>query len=98
MLQAISSLGGSTSLRWVPGLGGFFDVYASIQVIFYAAQLFYEQPALVSGLFILIAIAWVVQGGLMFSRLQKEPYARPTAAGAVILTGVLYLFLFIGLW
>lgn len=96
-LQGLSAILLNTSLQWIPGVGIFSGIYTA-PVVIEASRLFYSQPGLVSALFVMIVLTWIAHGGFLFSRLQTESYARTGAAGTVGLTGVLYFFLFVGVY
>lgn len=98
-LQSVSALSGNTALYWIPGIGSVSRMLTSLPIVVEAARIFYSQTTVVLLLFLLIAAAWVAQGVLMFTTLgRKKPYSKTGSAGAVVLSGLLYGFLFIGIY
>ncbi|SDY78990.1 hypothetical protein [Halopenitus persicus] len=75
------------------GLRGVLDPIYSIDVVFQAAEVFKDQPSLVAALFVLITIAWVVQGAAMIVLDHRD-----LAFGAAGLASILYLVLFFGVY
>lgn len=96
-LQAGSWLILNEPLSWIPAIEIFAGIYDT-EVVAEASQLFYSQPIVISSLFILIAAAWVSHGLFLFSPIHRSPNARMYAAGAVGLSGILYFFLFMGVY
>jgi hypothetical protein len=75
------------------GLRSLLDPLFGIAVVFEAAVVFKQQPALVLVLFLLIAVAWVVQGAAMLVTENRD--VAFAAAGFAALT---YLVLFFGVY
>ncbi|WP_199243379.1 hypothetical protein [Halopenitus persicus] len=75
------------------GLRGVLDPIYSIDVVFQAAEVFKDQPSLVAALFVLITIAWIVQGAAMIVLDHRD-----LAFGAAGLASILYLVLFFGVY
>ncbi|SEH46743.1 hypothetical protein SAMN05192561_102195 [Halopenitus malekzadehii] len=75
------------------GLRGVLDPIYSIDVVFQAAEVFKDQPSLVAALFVLITIAWIVQGAAMIALDHRD-----LAFGAAGLASILYLVLFFGVY
>lgn len=91
LVQTILSL-----LNWTSetlGIRDTLDPILSIDVLFEAAELFKDQPSLVVSLFILIAVAWIVQG---LSMLIVE--YRDLSFGVAGFGSILYLVLFFGVY
>lgn len=98
-LQAISALMGNTTLYWIPFIGEFAEALSSLTVVLEAARIFYGQATIVLALFLLITLAWLAQGILMFSTAGREKsYSKVGSAGAVVMSGLLYGFLFLGIY
>ncbi|WP_280536558.1 hypothetical protein [Halopenitus sp. POP-27] len=75
------------------GIRGVLDPIYSIDVVFQAAEVFKDQPSLVAALFVLITIAWIVQGAAMIALDHRD-----LAFGAAGLASILYLVLFFGVY
>jgi hypothetical protein len=98
-LQSISALSGNTALYWIPIIGDISETMTSIPVVQEAALIFYSQTTIVLLLFLLIAASWAAQGVLMFTKNGREKsYSKTGSAGAVVLSGILYGFLFLGIY
>lgn len=98
-LQSISALSGNTALYWIPIIGDISEVMTSLSVVQEAARIFYSQTTIVLLLFLLIAASWAAQGMLMFTKTgRKKSYSKTGSAGAVVLSGILYGFLFLGIY
>lgn len=98
-LQSISALSGNTALYWLPIIGDISEVMTSLSIVPEAARIFYSQTTIVLLLFLLIATSWTAQGILMFTASgRKKSYSKTGSAGAVVLSGILYGFLFLGIY
>lgn len=98
-IQAINALLGNSVLYWIPVIGDISKALVSIQVFDRAAEIFYSQTAVIFGLFILIGLSWISQGGLMFTTAGREySESKQATFGAVVLSGLLYGFLFLGVY
>lgn len=98
-LQSISALSGNTTLYWIPIIGRLAEVMASLPVVLEAARIFYSQTTIVLLLFLLIAVSWATQGFMMFTKSGREKsYSKTGSVGAVVLSGILYGFLFFGIY
>jgi len=75
------------------GVNGVLAPVFGIDVVFEAAVVFKQQPAVVVGLFLLIAAAWVVQGAAM-----HVVGNRDVAVAAAGFASVTYLALFFGVY
>ena len=75
------------------GIATLLEPVLAIDVVFEAAEVFKDRPALVVSLFILITGAWAAQGTATFVKQHRD--AAFAAAG---LAGVLYLVLFFGVY
>lgn len=93
-LQAIFALSPSSPSDF-PVLGGVVAALKSLTVFAEASAVFKQNPEIVPLLFMLVAFAWLVEGGVMFG-LRDEKYAN-RAAGFVILFLVLFLLAYLPL-
>lgn len=75
------------------GVHGLLGPVFEVDVVFEAAVVFKQQPAVVTVLFLLIAVAWIVQGAAM--RVARN---RDVAVGAAGFASVTYLVLFLGVY
>jgi hypothetical protein len=83
-------------LNWTSrdlGVNGLLAPVFDVDVVFEAAVIFKQQPAVVTVLFLLIAAAWVVQGAAM--RIMRN---RDVAFAAAGFASVTYLVLFFGVY
>lgn len=98
-LQAGNALSGRTSLFWIPVIGDIAEAVSSFDVVIAAARIFYGQTTIIFALFLLIAAAWLAQGILMFTSTGREKsFSRTASAGTVVLSALLYGFLFLGIY
>jgi len=98
-LQAGNALSGRTALYWIPFIGDAARSLAELDVVVAAARLFYGQSSIIFALFLLIAAAWLTQGVLMFTEFgRNQSFSRTGTSGAVVLSGLLYGFLFLGVY
>lgn len=99
MLRALSALSGTNLVDPVPVIGTVARALRSMVVFEQAQTIAFSQQGVVFGLFLLIVVAWALQGLLMarvLDRIVESP--RTFAVGAVALSGLMYAFLFVGVY